>query len=462
MSGPTKIPGYYWDDEKQRYFKIQPNHLAPINAKYSKGNIKIGQRQTKKRKVAEQKQRHRERYTVKRNVILQQPLVEGVGLSREHGSSVGRSCLASRDAALVSAWLPQHSQIESTARFGVHEEQTLTDATFIPETGQMVFATSAASRGEACIFCTTTNGTPHGPLRMTESRAVAAFNAEVTALLTHAYNEEYRVLVCSAQRRLFTGRLPSQGIESSTTDGIYLRPGGPIEGSLGCVSMNRLTGKAAIAYTGGIFVFDTEDAVSNLLGVNNFSIPAIDWLDTNTVAVPMSILGDNSLESIGSAVCLWDTRTAAGVSNRFILDSKRITGLLNPGNVGHGHALASNTLLVSTQRGIALHDIRMPKTSGIARPMLSFRHEHGGPELDFASHGNDLFAAVDRDNIVQMYSLRQGKNIGALSMPKAGRGNPRLKKLSWYEHPRNGPTLQAVRADGIVTWTWGGVEDDEA
>jgi hypothetical protein len=33
---PPSLPGYYFDAEKNRYFKIQANHVAPAGAKYSR------------------------------------------------------------------------------------------------------------------------------------------------------------------------------------------------------------------------------------------------------------------------------------------------------------------------------------------------------------------------------------------------------------------------------------------
>lgn len=36
-----EIPGFYFDEEKQKYFKIQPNHVAPKGSRYSKDAISI-------------------------------------------------------------------------------------------------------------------------------------------------------------------------------------------------------------------------------------------------------------------------------------------------------------------------------------------------------------------------------------------------------------------------------------
>lgn len=46
------IPGFYYDEEKNKYFKITADHLVPDkNVKYSHGSADLQQRQVKKRKI---------------------------------------------------------------------------------------------------------------------------------------------------------------------------------------------------------------------------------------------------------------------------------------------------------------------------------------------------------------------------------------------------------------------------
>lgn len=35
-----ELPGMFWDTEKQKYFKVQANHVAPEGAKFSKENVR--------------------------------------------------------------------------------------------------------------------------------------------------------------------------------------------------------------------------------------------------------------------------------------------------------------------------------------------------------------------------------------------------------------------------------------
>lgn len=40
----SQLPGFYFDENKRKYFKILPNHQAPQGAKYSKEAIKKASR----------------------------------------------------------------------------------------------------------------------------------------------------------------------------------------------------------------------------------------------------------------------------------------------------------------------------------------------------------------------------------------------------------------------------------
>ena len=81
------IPGFYYDHEKRKYFKIQPNHVATHGSagKYSKAAVKREaeeQHEQKRRKVLEQK---KGKMTIKRSKMLTYPLVGGWGMKRELG-----------------------------------------------------------------------------------------------------------------------------------------------------------------------------------------------------------------------------------------------------------------------------------------------------------------------------------------------------------------------------------------
>ena len=97
------IPGYYFDEEKKKYFKITANHVAPPKAKYSKSNVKREHREKKKRKVEGEQEVKRHRQTVRPSRILERSVsTGGIGLQRELGRRVHVNDLNDRDAFFVS------------------------------------------------------------------------------------------------------------------------------------------------------------------------------------------------------------------------------------------------------------------------------------------------------------------------------------------------------------------------
>lgn len=88
------LPGYYWDEDKQKYFKIQANHQVPTDAKYAKTSVKREDRAKKKRRIAQQEQRIRHTQTVKRASILQHSLLGMAGLESEISGSPGETLQA--------------------------------------------------------------------------------------------------------------------------------------------------------------------------------------------------------------------------------------------------------------------------------------------------------------------------------------------------------------------------------
>ena len=208
---------------------------------------------------------------------------------------------------------------------------------------------------------------------------------------------------------------------------------------------NATTGNAAVASTRKLFILDSSARVSTALAFGKEEqplperLPPIAWLDHNTLAY-----GDHTRE-----VHLWDTRTSHGVASRFAVHGYPFTGVFNPWNN------EKNNLLICTNHYMKLYDTRMPKVHGRRdRAVLSFTHPHGDPHSQLAIDGHGLVAVVDRDNTVQVYSLRNGTRVRSLRASMAH--GPPLRKLTWYDDLQRGSALQAVRGNAVVRWTWGG------
>lgn len=110
------VPGYTYDEMKKKYFKIQPNHVAAANSRYSEQSIKKqaeGQAILKKQKLHHE----RELQTKIAQPRLRHPLLGGsAGLGRE----LGHGCHRRRSAG-IAAWA---QGLESTTMLCTREPPT--------------------------------------------------------------------------------------------------------------------------------------------------------------------------------------------------------------------------------------------------------------------------------------------------------------------------------------------------
>lgn len=80
------IPGYYWDEEKKKYFKITADHAVESRQKYTKSNVRHEKQVAKRRKIERRDEEKRQAQTIKRSRLLSIPEYAGVGLHRETGA----------------------------------------------------------------------------------------------------------------------------------------------------------------------------------------------------------------------------------------------------------------------------------------------------------------------------------------------------------------------------------------
>jgi len=82
MNG-REIPGYYFDAEKNKYFKIQAHHQVPTGSKYSRSTVKDVRAAEERVRKATDDAVVRKQTLVQRSKISQHAAATGVGLSRE-------------------------------------------------------------------------------------------------------------------------------------------------------------------------------------------------------------------------------------------------------------------------------------------------------------------------------------------------------------------------------------------
>ncbi|EXJ60744.1 hypothetical protein A1O7_04897 [Cladophialophora yegresii CBS 114405] len=72
---PPNLPGFYFDPEKNRYFKIQANHVAPTGSRYSRQAVKAENVIKKDQRRVERTQRTKLASTITRSKVLVHPLL---------------------------------------------------------------------------------------------------------------------------------------------------------------------------------------------------------------------------------------------------------------------------------------------------------------------------------------------------------------------------------------------------
>lgn len=143
---PPALPGFYYDAERKKYFKIQANHVAAHGSasKYSKAAVKKEaeeQREQKRRKLFGQRER---KMRVKRSRVLESPLCGGCGVTRELGVTRFES------GTIMTAWA-QGLQRKEVSHF---RHQDGASGTFVFDTaiGVLTYAEPLGGRGGNASF----------------------------------------------------------------------------------------------------------------------------------------------------------------------------------------------------------------------------------------------------------------------------------------------------------------------
>ncbi|EKG11267.1 hypothetical protein MPH_11611 [Macrophomina phaseolina MS6] len=90
---PPDLPGFYYDRDKKKYFKIQASNKLPVGAKYSTEAVKREHTETNKRKRQEEHDDRVRKQTVKRSVVLPHPGAWSLKLE-SHGLKADRNAHA--------------------------------------------------------------------------------------------------------------------------------------------------------------------------------------------------------------------------------------------------------------------------------------------------------------------------------------------------------------------------------
>lgn len=252
------------------------------------------------------------------------------------------------------------------------------------------------------------------------------------------YQDPEKLLICT------TGSRDNVYIDNIRYDGL-LQPQAPVfltfgdeDTTLWDSAIEPIMGTdAAIATSNELIHLSMEGHILGQI-TNSPESRAIDWLNPTTIVA-----------GTAKNVVLWDTR-AGGAAQRFAHPGT-ITGLQTvPGTSG-------TQILVSSNHKLSLYDMRMAKQHR-DRSLLSFPILHETPQLPFSISSQHLVAAATKQgakNIVQVFSLRTGREVCALKPPESLKDGSRIpSQLAWREDERGTTYLQACIGDRILKWCW--------
>ncbi len=149
---PPALPGFYYDAEKKKYFKIQPNHVAAHGSasKYTKAavtNEAEEQRERKRRKVFEEKE---SKTRIRRSRVLESPLSGGWGITRELG--IGRSASGAAVMMMMMRVWAQGLRGEEVASFRRHGDGGSGVFVLDADVGILTYAETLGGRGGSALF----------------------------------------------------------------------------------------------------------------------------------------------------------------------------------------------------------------------------------------------------------------------------------------------------------------------
>ncbi|KAL1981019.1 hypothetical protein VTN96DRAFT_3243 [Rasamsonia emersonii] len=406
-----QIPGFYYDPEKKKYFRIQANHLAPAGSQYSRDAVKKREHQKKQheRRITFGRRTAKER--VKRAGCLTHPLTRvgtevgeqlmpGFAMQARQGKAYASQlqrrelCKFSRDGSeLPIADFARHDR-SGVIVAGINQGNTSQVTICPPYSGDAdkwsyqpareavisveQYRMSSISLSHTGYFLMTMDSGPKG-----DSCLVTRFlpDPEVYGAYPWSYNQvvaasnrvrDKGTLWCSAARP--TGEKPYWAI--GTSDGLHVMEGQQGHWVLG---KRRMPGGRA------------------------WDITAVEWLTSDVIVSGLR----------NSAILLYDIRSN-GWSER----------------LQHAHSVAKvrkvdeYRLVVAGYKSLEMYDLRYPKNGMQTKPRPNAKgHTSTKPYLSFPDYDSELMHQIDISqelgllasctdyHKIQLYSLADGSLV---------------------------------------------------
>ncbi|QKX60728.1 uncharacterized protein TRUGW13939_07874 [Talaromyces rugulosus] len=406
MNG-REIPGFCWDPEKKKYFRIQANHVAPTGSQYSAQAVK-------KRKYDSEVQKHRE--GVERQIRLQR-----VRKSRHLTNPISR-ITAEIESDPVRGFVKQSRQGEAFTsqlqlRRGYDLDSLTLDATVADfarhdESGALIVGLNNSRFSCDLIVCP-----PFAQEEGKEEGKVSSIPSGTDKFVSmHRLSS---LSLCDSGAFLAT---MDSGIEGDSmflvgsvanvpTDGTPIRASQlPLEltghdSTMWCSAARPDSGNDpffAVGTSEGLYTFRQGDMALTRANINlpkrsrkaskDVDLLALDWLSPTVIATGFR----NSL------VGLYDVRSS-GFATR----------IQHPRSVGQVKRVDENRLVVAGYRSMQMYDIRFPSKRGIlSNSCLTFEdYENEFRHQIDVNCGLGLVASINDGERIRFHSLADGSNI---------------------------------------------------
>ncbi|KAF7195651.1 hypothetical protein HII31_02969, partial [Pseudocercospora fuligena] len=147
------IPGFYWDADRKKYFKIQASHKVPADANYSQSNVtreKNQVRDAKRRKIAQQKSiKGRVHRKLERSQIL-----ATCSLQRELGNKIDHY----RHEAIVESWTLKRVRYEPAIDRSSDTTISVLDEQYLPQSRNSATLVETSTSRTSFLLCQDISG----------------------------------------------------------------------------------------------------------------------------------------------------------------------------------------------------------------------------------------------------------------------------------------------------------------
>ncbi|KAK2878167.1 hypothetical protein FQN49_001092 [Arthroderma sp. PD_2] len=420
----SSIPGYYFDPEKKKYYKIQPGHVAQSGSKYSKDEVKKREKNSSKKKQTISRNERTRLERVMRARILERPIIGHLGIEQE----TGRCRVPDRDAiaqrTIACTRLMESRRLVDLGRRG---EQYCHQFVRDPRTGIILTALKPTSTANFRPI------SPDRPWKYDEHVDKGIIELDHREWITSlSINSMGNVLMASQDLlsgegiRLAVGRTiePSEAYGKSSRSVFenlliaFKRRDEWVSSAVACPSTSKPL--FAVGCSEELVTVECEASQATLARVETFpaKISDVDWLDENVAIAGLQ----------NSIIALHDMRCKASVS-RFM----------------HSHGVQklkrvddSRIIVAGIDHTLDMYDLRSTRTTIKSRPNPNKQsHEPTIPYLKFSELNYTSLADMDVSSQlgllacatdlpkVQLFSLHTGKLLEAPPIPwRKGRQRP--------------------------------------